>query len=117
MALVKRVKCFKIIIRYVSGHLVQSRRISQFVVGKVLVGICYHDNRRVSTVLYYLVSKQTFTGRRMKKVFVCLKCIPAVRLRSIRHRDNLKTLINQVAQSHAVQFLFQNHAPVSLIPI
>ena len=53
-------------------------------------------------MLYYLVSKQTVTGRRMKKVFVCLKCIPAVRLRSIRHRDNLKTLINQVAQSHAV---------------
>ena len=102
MALVKRVKCFKIIIRYVSGHLVQSRRISQVVVGKVLVGIYYHGNRRVSTMLYYLVSKQTVTGRRMKKVFVCLKCIPAVRLRSIRHRDNLKTLINQVAHSHAV---------------
>ena len=102
MALVKRAKCFKIIIRYVSGHLVQSRPVSQVVVGKVLMGIYYHDNRRVSTMLYYLVSKQTVTRRRMKKVFVCLKCIPAVRLRSIRHRDNLKTLINQVAQSHAV---------------
>ena len=45
MALVKIVKCFKIIIRYVSGHVVQSRRISQVVVEKVLVGICYHDNR------------------------------------------------------------------------
>ena len=79
MALVKRVKCFKIIICYVSGHLVQSRRISQVVVGKVLVGICYHNNRRVSTMLYYLVSKQTVTGRGIKKVFVCLKYIPAVR--------------------------------------
>ena len=79
MALVKIVKCFKIIIRYVSGHVVQSRRISQVVVEKVLVGICYHDNRWVSTMLYYLVSKQTVTGRRIKKIFVCLKCIPAVR--------------------------------------
>ena len=81
MALVKIVKCFKIIIRYVSGHVVQSRRISQVVVEKVLVGICYHDNRLVSTMLYYLVSKlkQTVTGRRIKKIFVCLKCIPAVR--------------------------------------
>ena len=79
MALVKRVKCYKIIIRYVSGHLVQSRRIFQLVGGKVLVGICHHDNRWVSTMLYYLVSKQTVTGRRIKKVFVCLKCIPVVR--------------------------------------
>ena len=78
MAFVKRVKCFKIIIRYISGH-VKSRRISQVVVEKVLVGICYRDNRWVSTMLYYLVSKQTVTGRRIKKVFECLKCIPAVR--------------------------------------
>ena len=32
----------------------------------------------------------------MSEVYPCSK-------RSIRHRDNLKTLINQVAQSHAVR--------------
>ena len=36
-----------------------------------MVGICYHDNRWVSSMLYYLVIKQTVTGRRMKKIFVC----------------------------------------------
>ena len=43
------------------------------------MGICYHDNRWVSTLLYYLVIKQTVNGRRKKEVFEYLRRVPAER--------------------------------------
>ena len=59
--------------RYVLGHVVQSWRISQVVHQgewrRFLVRICYHDNRRVSTVLYYLVIKQ-FLVEEWKNLYV-----------------------------------------------